>query len=535
MRRFAFALLAAFTLAACSSDDDDGTGPDPDCTVTAVAITGAPATLAVGQTAQLGTTITQQDCGTLTPTWQSSNATVLSVSATGLLSANVAGGPVTITATAGGKSGTTQITVTQVQNPGPVTQLTLTPDSILLAPVTPLQLLVEAKDAQNIVVPNPTVTWSSNFPVIAAVNGGLITAGAAASITPATITGSIATAGAPITAQTKVWVAQPRLAFLWSNNASVDGLSTPDANYSYTTAGAGVNAVTRTAVGRYTVAFTGIGRAGVETEALFATAYGATAGTYCRIRSWSTAAAEVWCVDATGADVDARFTLTAMGAATFAGRSGFLWADNSAAASYGPDAFYRWSSSNRPMQITRTGAGSYTVRFPGLGRTGTSTREGIIVSAYGTVDATCQSAGWASAGTDLDIQVRCFSAAGAAIDQRFTIAVLSEARENFKLAFADADQPAAVAGYNPTNGAVRPTGTVSVNRTGTGVYTVQFDGFTRTGGAKEIFHVTPVANDARRCVVGGWDPSGAGTLVTVRCSTAAGAPADSRFVVVGVQ
>ncbi|GGS51727.1 hypothetical protein [Actinokineospora fastidiosa] len=92
-----------------------------------------------------------------------------------------------------------------------------------------------------------------------------------------------------------------------------------------------------------------------------------------------------------------------------------------------------------------------------------------------------------------------------------------------------ADQPTAAsytpsAGYqmNSTGPAVRNT----IRRAGTGVYEVRFTALGVTGG---IAHATAYGTGTNHCKVSGWHVSGSDQLVTVRCFTLAGAPADTRF------
>src|SRR5204862_8047129 len=75
----------------------------------------APAGGAGGSTVQLTATPKDANGNTLTGrvvTWQSSNSAIASVNGSGLVSGVAAGGPVTITATSEGRSGTSAITVT---------------------------------------------------------------------------------------------------------------------------------------------------------------------------------------------------------------------------------------------------------------------------------------------------------------------------------------------------------------------------------------------------------------------------------------
>jgi Big-like domain-containing protein/calcineurin-like phosphoesterase family protein len=124
MNRRTIALLAtaaagvAFTFAACSeSSAPPATDPiapslakggQPN-KVKSISVSPSSATVAIGATVQLSATATPPGSAT-SFTWASSNSAVATVSATGLVT-GVASGSATISASAGGKSGTSAITV----------------------------------------------------------------------------------------------------------------------------------------------------------------------------------------------------------------------------------------------------------------------------------------------------------------------------------------------------------------------------------------------------------------------------------------
>ena len=117
-------------------------------------------------------------------TWTSSTPAVATVDANGLVTAVTAGGPVTITATSEGKSGTSSITVTLA----PVNTVTVTPPTAsLVLGVTPTQQLTAVLKDVNLNVLSRPVTWTSSNPAVATVDAnGLVTAVAAGG--PVTIT-----------------------------------------------------------------------------------------------------------------------------------------------------------------------------------------------------------------------------------------------------------------------------------------------------------------------------------------------------------
>ncbi|HET6468327.1 MAG TPA: hypothetical protein VFG43_08120 [Geminicoccaceae bacterium] len=105
------------------------------------------------------------------------------------------------------------------------------------------------------------------------------------------------------------------------------------------------------------------------------------------------------------------------------GRKGFVWANNPTAASYTPSATYAHNDSGGAVTITRSASGTYLVRFAGLGANGPAGGH-VQVTGYGSDNRECKIVGWGSAAVDFTVNVRCFDAAGAAADSRFTALVL---------------------------------------------------------------------------------------------------------------
>ncbi|MDR1200175.1 MAG: Ig-like domain-containing protein, partial [Tannerellaceae bacterium] len=152
--------------------------------VTGVRITPATLALKAGDKQTLAATVEPENATDKTVTWSSSAATIAEVNAsTGEVTAKAVG-TATITATAGGVSGTCALTVNAVE----VTGITITPAALDLT-VGDKQTLAAAVEPEN--ATDKTVTWSSNAADIAEVNAstGEVTAKA---VGTATIT---ATAG----------------------------------------------------------------------------------------------------------------------------------------------------------------------------------------------------------------------------------------------------------------------------------------------------------------------------------------------------
>jgi uncharacterized protein YjdB len=145
--------------------------PRPVGTVTVA----APPSIEAGATLQLSAAVADTAGGPLTDreiAWSSSNAAVATVSATGVVAGVAAGGPVTITATTGGKSGTAQITVT----PAPVATLAIEPGSATIQKGATVELRVIARDAAgNLLTGRAATLISSNAAVATIANTGVVT------------------------------------------------------------------------------------------------------------------------------------------------------------------------------------------------------------------------------------------------------------------------------------------------------------------------------------------------------------------------
>jgi uncharacterized protein YjdB len=141
-----------------------------------------------------------------TVTWQSSNSTVATVSATGVIT-TVGVGTTTITAASEGQSGGALLTVTQV--PVATVAVTLATSSILLGTVGD-QATAVTKDASGNVLQGRVVTWQSSSTTVATVSatGVITTVGAGTSTITATSEGQSGGALLTVTAvpaQTIYW------------------------------------------------------------------------------------------------------------------------------------------------------------------------------------------------------------------------------------------------------------------------------------------------------------------------------------------
>ncbi|HWQ27573.1 MAG TPA: Ig-like domain-containing protein, partial [Dehalococcoidia bacterium] len=155
--------------------------------VAAVSVEPASASLTAGGSLQLTATASDSNgyaVGGATFAWSSSNTAVATVNQSGLVTA-VAQGSATITASSGGKTAASSISVAGGSIlPPPVATVTVQPSSLSLTVGQTAQLGVVLKDANGNTLTGRTVTWSSSNPSVATVSAsGLVTAVEAGSAT----------------------------------------------------------------------------------------------------------------------------------------------------------------------------------------------------------------------------------------------------------------------------------------------------------------------------------------------------------------
>ena len=143
--------------------------------VASVEVTPPAATALVGATVQLAATPKDAAGNPLTGravAWQTSDATIATVDATGLVTGKAAGGPVTITATSEGKNGTSAVTITLV----PVASVDVTPPTATVQAGATVQLTATPRDANGNSLSGRVVTWQTTDLAIATVDAtGLVT------------------------------------------------------------------------------------------------------------------------------------------------------------------------------------------------------------------------------------------------------------------------------------------------------------------------------------------------------------------------
>jgi hypothetical protein len=170
-----FLALSAILIAACGGSGDGGTTPPPSGPrVYRISLQPPTATLEVG--GQVPLTAVAYDSNnvalTLPITFTSSDPAIVSVSNTGVVVGVAVGGPITITAAAGGLTASTRVTVT----PPVVARVQITPDTLALQQdgTGTFTVRLEAGDGSQLT--GRAVAWVALNPIIATVSqAGLVT------------------------------------------------------------------------------------------------------------------------------------------------------------------------------------------------------------------------------------------------------------------------------------------------------------------------------------------------------------------------
>lgn len=159
--RFTSLLLVSSALLAACGGGDGGTGT-PACAVSSVSVAPATASVPVNDTLRLTPSIAATNCSSTPTTWSSSNSSIASVSASETVLGVAAGGPVTMTATAGGISGTASIQVT----PAAIASVTLTAANAAVPETDTVQVTATVRDSKGNALTGRTLNWSSSDPLV---------------------------------------------------------------------------------------------------------------------------------------------------------------------------------------------------------------------------------------------------------------------------------------------------------------------------------------------------------------------------------
>jgi uncharacterized protein YjdB len=156
------------------------------CNIESLSLRPDTASLIIGRSSQLQVAMAPAGCSGPVLFWSSSDPTLASVTQNGVVTALAPGGPVTIAASALGKSGTARITVIPV----PVAAVSVTSPRGTLFAGQRLQLTATVRDAAGNVLSDREIVWHSSDDRIATVsNTGLVTGISAGG--PVTITATV--------------------------------------------------------------------------------------------------------------------------------------------------------------------------------------------------------------------------------------------------------------------------------------------------------------------------------------------------------
>ena len=240
----------------------------------------------------------------------------------------------------------------------------------------------------------------------------------------------------------------------------------------------------------------------------------------------------VRCFTAAGAAIDTMYTVRVAwnNSTSPSKRTSYAWADNPASASYTPSTMYAFNSTGGAINISRSGVGTYAVRFSGFGGA-PSSGGNVLVTSYGGGTETCKVASWDSSSADFTANVRCFTAAGAAVDTMYTVRAAwgSPVSVNQLTGYAWADNPAS-ASYTPSTmySSNSEGGAINISRSGVGTYAVRFSklGGGSVGGNVQV---TAYGPDAATCKVASWGFAPTDFIANVRCFKSGGVPVDTRY------
>lgn len=197
----AFQLTSLLLATGCSDKGTEpGTSePPPRVAVAAISLTPSTVALDAGDTVRIVATVQSASGQTLTDrtvAWTSADATIATVSSTGLVSGVTPGGPVSISASSEGITAAAQVTVRRV----PVASIQLDRTSLTLAAGDTARLVATLRGARGQTLSGRPVTWSSADPTIVTVSAtGLVTGIAAGGPVTLTATSEGVTAAAQAT------------------------------------------------------------------------------------------------------------------------------------------------------------------------------------------------------------------------------------------------------------------------------------------------------------------------------------------------
>lgn len=204
----------------------------------------------------------------------------------------------------------------------------------------------------------------------------------------------------------------------------------------------------------------------------------------------------------------------------------YAYAGNASGNDYAPPTGSSWNPAGA-IRVFKSGTGSYQVQFSGLGSTFTSNGGHVQVNSVGTENKHCKVTSWGGS-PDFFVYVQCYNKSGGPVDSKFNVLVL---QPSLPLAYAWANSPTS-ASYTPSTfySSNPGGGGITITRSGTGVYTVLFSGFSGLildGGNVQVTAYGTFGTANTQCKVGGWGSQS----VNVLCFKANGTPDDSYYTV----
>ena len=329
--------------------------------------------------------------------------------------------------------------------------------------------------------------------------------------------------------------------YVWNDSPSGSGCHVPSTFYSYSSrASSSTNTICRTGTGAYTVHFAGLASKGGNAQV---SAYG-SGPVSCKASSWSSSKTEelvkVNCYSFAGSAQDSNFTASFAKGGGAANDIAFLLADQPTnTSSYTPSSTFQYNNHGGRSTVKRNSTGTYAVTIPDS--SGAPVAGGVKVTAVGSGSGWCKVVSWSpnSGGTAQQVNVACFSSAGSASDQKFSLVFVNNMNligDNLTAdAYAWADQPTA-ASYTPSttyqhDQTISSSGTITINRPNVGTYDVHLP-FQDQGWDGGHVQVTAYGSGTERCQVNSWFSDGSGgRTAEILCFTNAGSPVDTLFAV----
>ncbi|MCA8953700.1 MAG: hypothetical protein KDE27_29585 [Planctomycetes bacterium] len=195
-----------------------------------------------------------------------------------------------------------------------------------------------------------------------------------------------------------------------------------------------------------------------------------------------------------------------------------------------------WNGERPSPTVSRTGLGTYNVRFPGLAPTGNEHGH-VQVTPIGTVPFRAHVRSWGRIGTDISVDIECHNLAGALFNGEFVASYhefavpMPERQGSGTHLWANNPTNTTYAphiDYVDSNGTLGPSNVELIHRVGTGRYEVTLPNVATFPGSHA--QVTGYGAGDHYAVIDGWtDAPGGGALVRVSTYSAPNTLTDGRF------